>query len=86
MPDGSIPTSRVVVVILWTAAFLLFVASWWTWFAGADTLPMMLGLSGCTVVAGAAVAQIRRYSSRICSLIRVSSGMERPDVDLHTVR
>jgi hypothetical protein len=87
MEEGSISTNRIVTVVLWLTAGLMFFAAWVTWFAGLDTLGLMLGLTACPVVACAVISQVRAYSSRILALVRITGGLEQPPTaEIHTVR
>lgn len=72
MQESSIPLSRILAVTLWASVGGLMIAAWSVLAAGSAEVATMLGLMACATSAGAAVANIRSYSLRVCSLIRAT--------------
>jgi hypothetical protein len=75
--------SRGVVVAAagWLATGLLLVVAWIAWAAGdAENvhLAVLIAESACVLSAVAAVLHLRCYAARMCRLIRVANGLERP--------
>lgn len=77
--EARFSTSSVVAMASWLTSLVLLLVAWGL-FAGGDHmyLAILLAETGCVVSAVAAVVQIRCYSARVCRLIRVANGLERP--------
>jgi len=80
MHDSTVQLSRVIATALWTCVGILLAAAWILilFLPSAWAIAGMLGGTACATSAAAAVAHIRCYSARICSLIRATSGMTSP--------
>lgn len=70
MQDSKVSSAAVISWILWAAVITAMGAAWIVWIVGFWHAAVMLGLLGCATSAAAATAHIRRYSIRVCALIR----------------
>lgn len=96
MHDRTFNGSTLLATALWVSATGLLAAAWILAAAHPAALVMigMLAATGLAICMGAAVAQTRIYTLRVCALIRLTSGLvpdgdgERvtPPVQLRTLR
>lgn len=71
----------------WLAVVGLMALAWVAWLLGAPMLfSVLVGQTACAMSAVAAVVQIRCYSARVCRLIRVTAGIERPGASIEPFR
>lgn len=84
MNEGrAISMGTVVTGCLWAWVAALLLASWGTWLlSDHTTLPILLGLTACASSAAAATAQVRCYAVRLCRVVRVTGGLQRPEADV----
>lgn len=77
------PAGAIVAACIWAWVVLLLCAAWASWLLGGPhNLPILLGLTACASSAAAATAHIRCYSVRLCTLIRVTGGLQCPDAEV----
>ena len=79
--------SRGVVVAgsTWLATTILLLVAWTTWALGDEAhihFAVLTAETACVLSAVAAVMHLRCYAARICRLIRVTNGLERPDAEV----
>lgn len=88
MHESFISRTQIVAAALWVLVGSLIGSAWlvvafapgnWEW-AG------LLAATGCATSALAAVAHLKVYSVRLCSLIRVTSGLESPSAQVTSLR
>lgn len=85
MNSGTISTDAVFTGALWVLTLVDFVAAWVVYFTGSAELAVMIALSGCPLVAGAVVGQIRCYTHRVCGLVRATR-LEGDAADVRSLR
>ena len=86
MHDELVSQSKLIAVTLWTLSVLLIIAVWTLAAAGiSDSVHRALFLTGVLTIACANVWQVRIYAQRLCALIRVSSGLQAPDAEVHVL-
>lgn len=85
--DPRFSFGAMVTTMLWLLTGVLVLASWTAFLLGASGFACLLvAESACVVSAIAATAQIRGYAARVCRLVRVSSGLERPDAEIRPLQ
>jgi hypothetical protein len=76
-------TCSMVAMACWTATLVLLFAAWIAWVVNPFAhFANLTASSACVMSAVAAVMQIRVYSARVCRLIRVTGGLERPEAEV----
>lgn len=79
--------SRGVVVagVWWAVTALMLLVAWAVWVIGGQThifTAVLIAETACVFSAVAAVAHLRCYAARICRLVRVTGGLQRPDAEV----
>lgn len=76
MNESSVPLSRALAAAGWTISTLLLIAAWIVFGAGYDHLAVLLGLTGVPFTAGAGLATVWGWTSRICRIVQLSAARE----------
>lgn len=85
--DSSVSTYTVIAASTWVVTGLLLLAAWLAWAVGDDSthLAILIAETACAASAVAATMQVRCYSAKVCSQLRVMraeirNGQEPPRV------
>lgn len=71
----------IVAAIGWATTALMLLVAWTAWILGGPEhayFALLVAETACATSAVAAVLHLRCYSARICRLVRVANGLERP--------
>ena len=64
----------------WVVTAVLIMAAWMVWLVGHDPIiAVLVAETACVASSVAVVLQARCFGARLARLIRVSSGLQRPD-------
>lgn len=79
--DSYISRNGLVVAVSWMAVAACMVGAWVTALVSPNVwiIAAVLAATGCVLTGVAVVAHMRCYSARLCSLVRVTAGLEAPD-------
>lgn len=75
MIEPTVPISRAVAVAAWGLSAVFILAGWVAFFGDHAGLGLMLTLSSMPFMAAAALLMIRCWASRVCNVVRVTSGV-----------
>lgn len=87
--ERTIPLSTIATVLLWAGALATLTGAWLVCASSGSHMAVMLGFTSCALAAMAATVTIRGYTVKVCSLIRITAGLERPrdaEVTVYPVR
>ena len=78
---GYVSKAALVVVSLWGLVLALVLAAWAVAMMNPDawSVAAVLAMTGCATSALAATLHIRLFATRICRLIRATSGLDGPE-------
>lgn len=77
MEESSVPIVRVAIISLWAATAFALLGAWVVGaVSGEWQLACLIGMSGFPALGGATVLQVRCYSNRIITLLRICSGLQ----------
>lgn len=89
MTDSTISASKMIALVGWGLSLALLVLGWNAHIAGHESRSTMFGLSAAWSSAVAAVLQIRCWTIRVCTLVRLcaeTGGGQDVTTKLHALR
>lgn len=87
MNDVYVSRASVLGAALWVVAGMMAALVWVLALLGAPLrYEIAVVILTNFALAAASLYQVRVYSTRLCALVRVVSGLESPDAELHSIR
>lgn len=74
MNEPAVPLCSLAAWSAWLTVAGFIVATWASYFAGDDDLTQVLGYTACITSAVAATLSVRRFASRLATLLRLTTG------------